>query len=308
MAKYKNSQIYANPVAEGVRFRIGSATAFAVRNGSKDIAVRLRREYRPMRARLEKIPFLRGILRLFLIVIYFLDGIYESAELEPQRIVRGTRFERKFANLFRIHPMSLVAFGSGLLIPILLIGLILGLPLAVESLITAWPALSRGAINAIVCTVRVLGTLLAVVLIVQLRVMNRLGMYQGAINKVLNGYLEAGSNVTQETAMRSSHISRKCDMAFFMLVVVLSIIAFSLVRIYTLPVQIIGRLLIVLVIAAIVNEPFHVLEDASEESAFAALLTPAMAFEQLFVREPHSQMVEVALCAFKAARENDIAL
>ena len=108
--------------------------------------------------------------------------------------------------------------------------------------------------------------------------------------------------------MRSSHISRKCDMAFFMLVVVLSIIMFSLVRIYTLPVQILVRFLIVLVIAAIVNEPFHALEDASEESAFAALLNPAMAFERLFVREPHSQMVEVALCAFKAARENDIVL
>ena len=48
MAINRRSNIHASPVAEGVRFRIGSATAFAVRKENKDVALRIRREYHPV--------------------------------------------------------------------------------------------------------------------------------------------------------------------------------------------------------------------------------------------------------------------
>ena len=56
--------IHATPVAEGVRIQVGNATAFAVRQESKDVALRLRREYHPARDAMERVPFLRGIVRL----------------------------------------------------------------------------------------------------------------------------------------------------------------------------------------------------------------------------------------------------
>ena len=37
----------------------------------------------------------------------------------------------------------------------------------------------------------------------------------------------------------------------------------------------------------------------------AALLAPQRLLERLMVREPHVQMLEVAVCAYNAAREND---
>ena len=46
--------------------------------------------------------------------------------------------------------------------------------------------------------------------------------------------------------------------------------------------------------------------DRHEFSAFAAaLLGPQVLLERLLVRRPHPQMVEVAVLAYNAAREND---
>ena len=44
----------------------------------------------------------------------FLDGVAESAQLEPQGIVKGSRFEQRFAELFRVKPTSFIAAGSGI--------------------------------------------------------------------------------------------------------------------------------------------------------------------------------------------------
>ena len=128
MSSNTNPPVHATPVAEGVRIQIGSATAFAVRQESKDVALRLRREYHPVRDTLERIPFLRGIVRLLGSAADFLDGVSESAQLTPQKIVKGTRFEQRFAELFRIRPTSLVAAGSALAILFLLGGLVIAGP------------------------------------------------------------------------------------------------------------------------------------------------------------------------------------
>ena len=142
-------------MAEGARFCVGSATAFAVRRESKDIALRIRRERRPFRDMLERLPFVRGMHRLVGSVAGLLDGISESAELEPQRIAKGTRFEQAFARMFRIHPESLVAFTSAVLIPIILIGLIYALPRAAQVWLLPNFDLTRAGFNAIVCFGRI---------------------------------------------------------------------------------------------------------------------------------------------------------
>ena len=44
MPNNERNRVHACPVAEGVRIQVGNATAFAVRQESKDVALRLRRE------------------------------------------------------------------------------------------------------------------------------------------------------------------------------------------------------------------------------------------------------------------------
>ena len=297
--------IHASPVAEGVRFQIGSATAFAVRKENKDVALRIRREYHPARDAMERLPFVRGIVRLAGGAADFLDGVSESAQLMPQRIVKGSRFEQRFAELFRIQPMAMIATGSAIVILLLLGGLFLVGPWALARYVLPLYELSRTAINAVCCAARVLAGLLCAVLIPRLRVVSRLCMYRGAINKVLNTPPEQDGQISREKAEQASHLSRRSDAAFAVTVLLLSVIAFALVRIDTLPVQLLVRVLTVLIIAAVLNEPLRLLENAAPNGFTDALLAFHLWLERQLTRAPHTQMVEVAVYAYNAALQND---
>ena len=295
--------IHASPVAEGARFQIGSATAFAVRRESKDISLRIRREYHTARNAMERIPFLRGILRLVNGTADFIDGVAESAQLEPQHIVKGSRFEQRFAELFRVDPTSFVAAGSAIVIIILLCGLVLAGPWALAKWAFPLWELSRPAMNALACAARVLGGLICAALIPRLRVVSRFCMYRGAINKVINA--SGGEDtVSREAAEKARRLTGRSDAAFTILVLLLSVIAFAMVRTFTLPVQLLVRLMLIFTIAAVLGEPIRLLEDHQDNVVCRVLLAPMRFLEWLLVREPHPQMIEVAACAYNAAREN----
>ena len=305
MPNNDNLSVHTTPVAEGVRIQVGNATAFAVRQDSKDVALRLRREYHPARDAMERIPFLRGIVRLITSVADFLDGVSESAQLMPQQIVKGTRFEQRFATLFRIHPTSLVASLSILAVLFLIGGLVIAGPWALVKFVLPRYELSREAINAIACATRVLAMLLCALLVPRLRVVDRFAMYRGAINRVLNAAPGDDGLVTQQAAEKASFLSRRSDAAFILTVLILSVIAFALIRTFTLPIQLLVRVLTVLAIAAVLNEPIRALERAKATPLVNALLGPQLLLERCLTRRPHAQMVEVAVYAYNAAKEKD---
>ena len=305
MPNNDNLSVHTTPVAEGVRIQVGSVTAFAVRQDSKDVALRLRREYHPARDAMERIPFLRGIVRLITSVADFLDGVSESAQLMPQQIVKGTRFEQRFATLFRIHPTSLVASLSILAVLFLIGGLVIAGPWALVKFVLPRYELSREAINAIACATRVLAMLLCALLVPRLRVVDRFAMYRGAINRVLNAAPGDDGLVTQQAAEKASFLSRRSNAAFILTVLILSVIAFALIRTFTLPIQLLVRVLTVLAIAAVLNEPIRALERAKATPLVNALLGPQLLLERCLTRRPHAQMVEVAVYAYNAAKEKD---
>lgn len=297
--------VHASPVVEGVRIQIGSATAFAVRKENKDVALRIRREYHPARDAMERVPFLRGIVRLAGGAADFLDGVAESGQLMPQQIVKGRRGEQRFAELFRLRPTALVATGSAIVILFLLDGLVLAGPWALARYVLPMFELSRPAINAAACAFRLLAMVLCAAVLPRLRLVSRLGMYRGAINKVLNTPADADGRVDREAAERAPFLSRRSDAAFTVTVLMLSVIAFAAIRTFTLPVQLLVRVLTMLAIAAVLNEALRPLERAVPGPWVDALLAFQLWLERRFVLPPNAQMVEVAVYAFNAAREND---
>jgi uncharacterized protein YqhQ len=211
-----------------VRLEVGKYTVFAVRNAKKDISVRMRREPRVLLRTCMRIPFLRGITRLLRDIHRFFDGLAECSELKPHRPVRGTKADRAVAKLFKAHPQSVVTLISALLIPvILLIALVLA-PEGAEAMLSGMFSLSRAQVNGLVCAVRILGALVSIWMICRLRVFNRLSMYKGALNKVINCY-ECRDAITLDNAARYPIHTRRSEPAFLISVMMLSMIFFCMV-------------------------------------------------------------------------------
>lgn len=298
--------VLSSPAAEGVRFEVGSATACAVRNRSKDITVRVFQESHAARDFFGHVPFLRGVMRLFNTFGGFFSGLSLSADLKPRAAIRGSAFSQEFARLFSTHPQTIAAILNGLTAPLILIVMMLGLPAMVEHGLSYLPGLPRFAVNAVCCLFRLLGAVLSVYMICRLKLFSRMCMYRGAAGKVINAYEAYGSGMTHESVVLSPRLTDRSDGAFLIVVMLVSIAAFSFVRTDGLLLQLGYRIGVILAAAAVTNEFILPLENADPNGALASIRKPLTELQHLFTIEPHNQMIEVALCAFRAAYENDL--
>ena len=163
MESKNDSRAACMPAAEGVRFDFGDASACAVRNEARDIAVRVQRRGGAARAAVERIPLVRGAARLFFGIADFFASLQSAARLDPQRTVRGGRGLRRFAELFSTTPQAMVALGVGIAVPAILLALMVGLPAAAEALLLQIDGIPRFAVNTICCALRMAGAVLGVV-------------------------------------------------------------------------------------------------------------------------------------------------
>jgi len=298
MAKLK--RFSGTPVSEGVRIEVGKYTVFAVRNEDKDISVRIRREPRALLRTCMRIPLLRGITRMLRDIYRFFDGISESAELRPQKVMQGNAFERKFAKFLHVHPQSLCAFFSACLIPILAFLLLYAAPEGAEAFLFAQTALPRFWINFAVCIVRIVCLLMGIWAASNLKVCRRLSMYRSAINQVTNCY-ECRDEITVENALQYPRWSRRSEPAFLTGVAVCSMVLFAFLRIDNIFLAAAARVLIIFGVAAVFNEPYSALEAAKLNIFTRILRAPMDLVQHMTTIAPHPQIMEVAVSAFQAA-------
>ena len=218
MSHYEETRVACTPVAEGVRFEVGHASACAVRNEQRDISVRVRRRGHFLWELLGRVPLVRGVIRLFAAIGNLLGGIGEAERLKPQSVIRGSAFTRQFAALFRTTPQSLIGLLDGFAIPLILLALVIGLPMLAEQGLLALGDLPRFAVNTICLAFRIAGAVLSIYFICRLKLVSRLCMYRGASAKVFNAYEAYGPNLSHEDALLSSRLTDKSDGAFLIAV------------------------------------------------------------------------------------------
>lgn len=290
------------PAAEGVRFDYGGASACAVRDAARDIAVRVQRRDGASREAWERVPLARGVARMFFSVADFFAGLQRAARLNPQSAVRGKRSLRRFAELFQTTPQAMVALAVGLAVPAILLALMVGLPAVFEALLTKAGA-PRFAVNALCCALRMAGAVLGVYAVCRLKLIRRLCMYRGAACKVLNAYEAYGPEVTPEEVVLSPRLTDRSDGAFLIAVMLAALAAFACFRTDGIAAQLAYRAAALLASAAVVGEIVGALERAHPNGIGATLRAPLVGLQHLFTIEPNAQMIEVALCAFRAARD-----
>lgn len=298
MAKLR--RFSGTPVSEGVRLEVGRYTVFAVRNQQRDISVRMRREPRKLLRVLMRVPLLRGIVRFFRNIVRFFDGITEAHELEPQRPVRGTKIENDLAKFLNVSPQSIVTLVSAVCLPVIAFMCLYAAPLGVEALLAHSFGASYSVIRWLVCIVRVLGFLLAVGLSARLRVFNRLLAYRAAINQSINCY-ECTGDVTTGAAARYPRCARRSEPAFMIGVMAISVVFFTLIPARNPLIYLPVRIGIVLIVAALLNEPVAALENADLTGVVPILRGPMDCIEQILTLRPDAEVLEVAVCAFQAA-------
>ena len=124
--------------------------------------------------------------------------------------------------------------------------------------------------------------------------------YHGAEHKAVNCY-EAGKSLTVKNVKKFSRIHPRCGTSFIFIVLIISIVLFSLIWSESWVLKFLYRLLLIPVIAAISYEILRF--NAKYPNRISSFLTkPGLWLQKITTQEPDDSQLEVSIAALKAAK------
>ncbi len=149
----------------------------------------------------------------------------------------------------------------------------------------------------------VLGYLAAIALLPDVR---RVFQYHGAEHKTINAF-ESGWALDVPSVRRASTLHPRCGTGFLIVVLVVSVVVFSVVAIFH-PNWfwlIASRVVAIPIIAGAGFEAIRFMARHRRNPVVRILLLPVLGTQKFTTREPSDDMLEVAITAFNSAREGE---
>ena len=134
-----------------------------------------------------------------------------------------------------------------------------------------------------------------IVLISQMEDIKRVFMYHGAEHKTIN-CLEAGVPLTPENVDNFSRLHKRCGTSFIFIVMIISMVFFFFIRVDTIWLRIVLRLLFLPLVAGVSYE-FIRLAGSSDLPLVQIFSKPGLSLQRLTTKEPDHSMVEVAIAS-----------
>jgi uncharacterized protein YqhQ len=164
-------------------------------------------------------------------------------------------------------------------------------------------SLSFALVEGVIRVGLILGYLILIGMIPDVR---RVFQYHGAEHKTINAF-ESDWPLDVPNIRRASLLHPRCGTGFLLVVLVVSVILFSLVALLqpNWPELILSRLIGIPVIAGVSVEAIRWMARNRRNPVVQVLLVPVLGTQKFTTREPSDDMLEVAVAAFNAAREGE---
>lgn len=268
-------------VIEGVLMRGQKALAIAMRAPDGQIVVHTEKLSGIYKSSIAKVPFLRGSILLWDALGLGMKALTISANTQTgeDEKLEGPMLYGTLAisMLFGIALFFLAPYGVGQF------GKWLGL--------NVW---SAAALEGVFRLVLIMGYMWAVGKIADIR---RVFQYHGAEHKTINAF-EAGAELTPENVAKFPLEHPRCGTSFLLTLAVLSIFAFSLLHPLPVILQILGRILLIPVLAGVALEYIRWMANHLNQPFVRWLIQPNLALQKLTTREPDLGMLEVSIRSF----------
>jgi uncharacterized protein YqhQ len=149
----------------------------------------------------------------------------------------------------------------------------------------------------------VLGYLAAISLLPDVR---RVFQYHGAEHKTINAF-ESGWPLDVPSVRRASTLHPRCGTGFLLVVLVVSVIVFSIVALFhpNLFWLVMSRVLAIPLIAGTGFELIRFMARHRYNPIVKVALLPVLGTQKFTTRKPTDDMLEVAICAFNSARQGE---
>jgi uncharacterized protein YqhQ len=275
---------------EGVLMRGRDAIAVALRHPDGEIVYATERLDAGFHGtRWSKWPLVRGLVVLYETLIVGTRWLVRSANVQASD--EGVELGRGSIAIMLV--LTLVAG----------IGIFFLLPLFVASVAISGPdrGLAQSLVEGLIRVAIFLGYLVVIGRSPDIR---RVFQYHGAEHMTIHA-LEAGDPLTVIEVRKYPTAHQRCGTEFLVIVILLSIIAFSLVGRQAPVVMVLSRVLLIPVIAAVGYEILKLGARHRANPVVKTLLYPGLLVQKITTKQPTDEMIEVAIVSMEQALEAD---
>lgn len=240
-----------------------------------------------------KTPFVRGSFNMIDSLAVGYRCLMSSAAKAGFEDEEPSKFERWLAKKLGKSATSVVTAFAGIIGVVLAIGLFMILP----ALLAGW----LGASELPVVKSLVEGVLKIAIFVVYLALVSRMEdirrvfAYHGAEHKTIACY-EAGEELTVENIRTKSRFHPRCGTSFLLIVLVISILLFSVVTWKSLLVRVALKLLLLPVVVGIAYEIIK-FAGRHDNPLTRLISAPGLWLQHLTTNEPDDSQIEVAIAS-----------
>ena len=295
------TSIGGQAVIEGVMMRGPKKIATAVRKSDGEIVYDIKDVNSFVaKYKLNKIPILRGVVSFIESMVTGVKCLMFSADqvdLEDDKDAKPSKFESWLERKFGDKIKDIAIYFSVVIALVFSIGMFMILPTAIAGIFKKWIK-TQIYLNLIEGAIKLTIFLVYLWAVSHMSDIKRVFEYHGAEHKTIAAY-EAGVELTPENAKNYSRLHPRCGTSFLLIVMVISILMFSLLTWDTLWMRIVYRLLL---LPAVAGLSYEIIKLAGKRpNGVVGLLTkPGLWLQNLTTREPDLSQLEVAIAAMKA--------
>ena len=309
LCDFVDMNIGGQAVIEGVMMRSHNVVATAVRLPDGSIELKKRPFVSLVkRHRCLDVPIIRGAVNFFEMLMIGLDTLNWSADIqmryEDKQKKEITAGDRSFWNTLMLGGSILFAF-------IMAMGIFFALPIYIATLL----GLTRGAFlfNLVAGIIRLNLLLLYIIIISKIPDIKRVLRYHGAEHMCIYT-LELSHELNVESARDKSRFHPRCGTSFLLIVALFSIVFFGIAdsifphifkHIQSFPERLVTHLLLLPFVAGVSYELLKLSGKFRSKLLVKFLIAPGLWLQTMTTAKPDDGMLEVALCALKAALDRE---
>ena len=267
------------------------------------------------KSKFSRLPFVRGVVNF---VRSLIDGnriLMRSADVAMPDDEQPTKAEKWLQEKHGVDLGGIFNFIAVLLGVVLAVAIFIALPQFITGFLP-FDKTSTGVdglwFNLIEGGIRLLVFIAYILIISLIPSLKRVFMYHGAEHKTISCY-EKGDELTIENVRGCTRVHDRCGTTFLFLVMIVSILVFSLANLVVAQwlytgtrldgvLRVAFKLLLLPVVAGVSYEILRLLSK-TKNKIFWIFKAPGLLLQRLTTREPDDKMIECAIVAFKTVLE-----
>ncbi|NFL97634.1 DUF1385 domain-containing protein [Clostridium botulinum] len=295
----KSTNVGGQAVLEGVMMRGKNGIATAVRKTNGEVIVN-KESYTPYTKKsfFFSLPIIRGFVSLIESLVIGIQTLNYSASFFEEQ-VEESKFDKWFNKTFKDKADNIL-IGITLLISFIISAVVFFIfPTFIANFFKKIYIQNTLLLNIIEGIIRIAIFLLYILLISNIEDIKRVFQYHGAEHKTIFCY-ENHMDLIPENAIKFTRFHPRCGTNFLFLVMIVSILLFSLTGWNNIWQRILYRIILLPVVSGVTYEIIKWLGKSN--SNFAKIIAyPGLMLQKLTTKEPDLRQLEVAIMALKAA-------